>query len=171
MPHYGATLLRVYERREDRRRYALFAVWASLLVWGVFAIGVHHALVGSLFLTLYVTWSPWHYTGQNYGLAVMFLRRRGVAFDAVTKRLLYASFITSYLLIFLNLHWSPAGAYVPNDLGGTRYHLLRLGIPAALHAALFRPCWRCTCSRRWRPAGGSCGSPPPERSRPSPACC
>lgn len=30
MPHYGATLLRVYERRGDRRRYALFAIWASL---------------------------------------------------------------------------------------------------------------------------------------------
>ena len=31
-PHYGATLLRVYEHRADRRRYALFSLWATLLV-------------------------------------------------------------------------------------------------------------------------------------------
>jgi hypothetical protein len=28
-PHVGATLLRVYERREDRKRYALVSLWAS----------------------------------------------------------------------------------------------------------------------------------------------
>ncbi len=31
------------------------------------------ALLAWLF-TVYVTWSPWHYTGQNFGLSMMFLR-------------------------------------------------------------------------------------------------
>ena len=31
--------------------------------------------------TLYVTWSPWHYTGQNFGLTMMFARRNGVGAD------------------------------------------------------------------------------------------
>jgi hypothetical protein len=77
-PHYGATLLRVYERREDRRGYAIFAVWTTALLALLFVVAVHQPLLGSLILTVYLTWSLWHYTGQNYGLTVMFLRRRGV---------------------------------------------------------------------------------------------
>src|SRR5690606_34681997 len=69
-PHYGATLLRVYERREDGRGYALFAVWATLALAGLFVAGLHSVALGSLILTLYLTWSPWHYSGQNYGIAV-----------------------------------------------------------------------------------------------------
>ena len=136
MPHYGATLLRVYEHREDRQRYALFAVWASLLVWGLFVWGVYDALVGSLLLTVYLTWSPWHYTGQNYGLAVMFLRRGGVDLDVGTKRLLYASFMLSYALAFLTLHSEPKAAYGP-DLVGFTYTFLPLQVPLVLYANLF----------------------------------
>ena len=40
-----------------------------------------------MLFTLYLTWSPWHYTGQNYGIAVMFLRRRGVERDAAREAL------------------------------------------------------------------------------------
>ncbi len=28
-PHYGATLLRVYEERSERRKYAIFSVWIT----------------------------------------------------------------------------------------------------------------------------------------------
>ena len=42
-PHYGATLLRVYQTREDRRKYALFALWITiglLLLLGIAARSV-----------------------------------------------------------------------------------------------------------------------------------
>ena len=32
VPHYGATLLRVYGRREDRRTYVLFSIYATALI-------------------------------------------------------------------------------------------------------------------------------------------
>ena len=66
-PHYGATLLRVYATRADRRRYFFFAVWVSQLVLVAFVVGLHVPFVGSLILTLYLSWSPWHYSGQNFG--------------------------------------------------------------------------------------------------------
>ena len=138
MPHYGATLLRVYERRDDRRRYAFFTVWASLAVWLCFVAGVYAPVFGSLFVTLYVTWSPWHYAGQNYGLAVMFLRRRGIAMDAPLKRPLYASFLLSYLLTLLSLHGGyEAAGYVPFDVLDSSYHIVSLGIPRSVYAVAF----------------------------------
>src|SRR5262245_37900848 len=87
--HYGATLLRVYERREDRRAYVLFSLWATLAVAAAFVAGLRSATWSTYLLTLYLTWSPWHYTGLNYGIAVMFVRRAGVPLATATKRLLY----------------------------------------------------------------------------------
>lgn len=133
VPHYGATLLRVYERAEDRRAYVFFTVYATALVWLVFAVGLHWLPLGSLLLTLYLTWSPWHYTGQNYGLTVMFLRRREVALDAVTKRWIEVSFWLSYALTFLTMHaLLPSVAYAPASYAGTAYRFLSLGIPDAV---------------------------------------
>src|SRR5262245_15524636 len=45
MPHYGATLVRVYEQRVDRRTYVLFSVWATLLIVGAFVAGIYDARV------------------------------------------------------------------------------------------------------------------------------
>ena len=70
VPHYGATLLRVYQHREDRQRYRLFALWGAVLVYGLFFVGLNAPVFGAWFLTLYLTWSPWHYTGQNFGIAI-----------------------------------------------------------------------------------------------------
>jgi tetratricopeptide (TPR) repeat protein len=116
-PHYGGTLLRVYERRADRQSYAIFSIWATLAVAIAFVVSVHDFAIGAWFFTLYITWSPWHYTGQNYGLAVMFLRRRGVEIHPSAKRLLYASFFFSFAITFLVLHGSTeASGYLPNPV-------------------------------------------------------
>lgn len=138
-PHYGATLVRVYEQREERRRFAFFTVWITLALVLLFVGGLHSALLGSLLVTAYVTWSPWHFSGQNYGLALMLLRRRGADVDAPTKRLLYASFVLSFALTALLLH-TAAGAIglapVPAAISGD-YAFLSLGLPNALARLLF----------------------------------
>ena len=137
LPHYGATLLRVYELPAERRKYALFAVWATLFIGVSFVVGLQSALLGSLILTLYLTWSPWHYTGQNYGIFLMLLGRRGVAISVLTKRLIYASFILSYVLAFLAIHGVERSAnYAPVTYAGTVFYLMPLGIPRAVAGPL-----------------------------------
>ena len=131
LPHYGATLLRVYELPEDRHKYALFAVWCTLAIAVCFVIGLRSALVGSLILTIYLTWSPWHYTGQNYGIFLILLGRRGVPVDRLTKRLIYLSFVFSYVLAFLAIHGVERSAnYAPVSYAGTVFRLIPLGLPA-----------------------------------------
>jgi len=131
MPHYGATLVRVYEARRDRRAYAVFSVWISLALFALFVAGVHWAIVGSVLLTVYLTWSPWHYTGQNYGIAVMFLRRRGIAVEPATKRWFYTSFILSYVLVLCAFHGDAGGAvsYDRFSLDQANIAFLPLGFP------------------------------------------
>jgi tetratricopeptide (TPR) repeat protein len=137
MPHYGATLLRVYERARDRRAYALFSLWATLGVAIWLVAGALVPAAGAWLVTLYLTWSPWHYTGQNYGLAVMFLRRRGLAIEGVEKRWLYASYVLSFVFVFVMLHEARPGAAAAELPSGIYGLPVRpLGIPAAWSAWL-----------------------------------
>lgn len=69
-PHYMATVYRAYGRGEWRR-HTPYTIWLTL---GLIALGatahVATAIIPWLF-TAYVMWSPWHYSGQNYGLLMM----------------------------------------------------------------------------------------------------
>ena len=137
IPHYGATLLRVYERGEDRNAYRFFAWWTTLPIVVWFVAGVYDESIGSALVTLYLTWSPWHYGSQNYGLALLFLARRGVRVDPSAKRWLQASFVLSFALVFVAAHTEGASAtYAPGSLAGASYRFLRLGFPAQIAAWL-----------------------------------
>jgi hypothetical protein len=134
VPHYGATLLRVYERREDRRRYAVFAVWITLAIAAWFVAGVYVLPVGAALVTLYLTWSPWHYSGQNYGIGLLLAGRAGVAVPPLAKRLLWLSFLASWLLVVASIHVeTPAASYTPAvaSLAEGAYRLVPLGYPSA----------------------------------------
>ena len=141
-PHYGATLLRIYAKREERRRYAAFAVWVTLLFSAIFVLGLHDAYVGALIVTAYFTWSPWHFAGQNYGISLMFLHRSGIEIPPPAKRLLYASFVLSSLLAVLVLHAESATGFnwPPRGTVYTDPTLLRLGIPRAIADSLILLC-------------------------------
>ena len=69
---------------------------------GLVALGIAaHAwfpLVPWLF-TAYVMWSPWHYTGQNFGVLMMFLRRAGVDVSADERRRLHLAFLASFIML------------------------------------------------------------------------
>ncbi|MFZ0735314.1 MAG: tetratricopeptide repeat protein [Candidatus Sulfotelmatobacter sp.] len=103
-PHYMATIYRAYHRAEDFEKYRVFTVHITALV--VLTLVLSHFWMGLLpwIFTIYLTWSPWHYSGQNYGLFMMFARRAGADPSKGTRRALYGAFIVSYLVLFLGMH-------------------------------------------------------------------
>jgi tetratricopeptide (TPR) repeat protein len=142
-PHYGATLLRVYEQRDSRRAYAIFSVGVSAALAASYVGALHYWAFGSLLMTVYFNWNPWHYAGQNYGLAVMFLRRRGVPLSAGAKRLLYASFVLSALLAIVEMNgFVPGALYAPQAPAsaaksfGPVYEFVSIGLAPAVQRSL-----------------------------------
>src|SRR5215467_7691861 len=116
-PHYMATIYRAYHRAEDFEKYRIFTVHTTALV--VLTLVVLHFWVWLLpwIFTLYLTWSPWHYSGQNYGLFMMFARRAGANPDKRTRGALYGAFIVSYLVLFLSFHTGASSDPVFRSLG------------------------------------------------------
>ena len=120
-PHYMATVYRAYGRA-DVGRHQLYTVWGTL---GLIALGalahIQLWLIPFLF-TLYVFWSPWHYTGQNYGLLLMFARRGGLDVAETTRRNLRIAFVASYVMLLAAF----------NEGAASDPLVLSLGLPSAL---------------------------------------
>jgi tetratricopeptide (TPR) repeat protein len=121
-PHYMATIYRAYHRAEDFRKYRVFTVHITALI--VLTMLLSHVWPRILpwIFTIYLTWSPWHYSGQNYGLFMMFARRAGAQPEKAERRALYGAFVVSYLVLFLGFHTGPS----------TDPLFLSLGIPAVV---------------------------------------
>jgi tetratricopeptide (TPR) repeat protein len=103
-PHYTATIYRAYRTREDFSRYRIFTIHLTLLIALAGAIVHWQAGLIPWLFTIYITWSPWHYSGQNFGLALMFARRARVSPTKAERTALYISFLASYALVFLSMH-------------------------------------------------------------------
>jgi tetratricopeptide (TPR) repeat protein len=121
-PHYMATIYRAYHRSEDFQKYRIFTVHITALLLATVLLSHFWLRMLPWIFTIYLTWSPWHYSGQNYGIFMMFARRAGADPDKATRRALYGAFIASYLILFLGFH---TGA-------STDSLFLSLGIPSVI---------------------------------------
>jgi len=103
-PHYMATIYRAYHREQDFQKYRIFTVHITFLI--ALTVVLSHMWIRALpwIFTIYLTASPWHYSGQNYGLFMMFARRAGAQPTRMEQRALYAAFLLSYAILFLNFH-------------------------------------------------------------------
>lgn len=140
LPHYGATLERVYSTANARERYGKYALVFALLVWGSFVATILWGRGGSLLVTLYLTWSPWHYAAQNFGLVMMFLRRARTEVTPVFRWLVRASIVISFLLVFVNIHRGSSAPVndplyaAPSARDAVRF--IPLGIPEGMSKVL-----------------------------------
>ncbi len=103
-PHYFATIQRAYGTPQDFRKYRFFTVYVTILLVATAALAHAAPVLLPILFTIYLTWSPWHYTGQNYGIGMMYIRRAGASPDASTRQLLYGAHFASYLMWFLSIH-------------------------------------------------------------------
>ena len=119
-PHFMATVYRAYHSETEFTKYRIFTVHIALLlaVAGILA-HVWSPLLPWIF-TLYICWSPWHYTGQNFGLLMMFARRGGLSPTAGERRAIHLAFIASYVMLMLSFHTGTSGDNM----------ILSLGLPA-----------------------------------------
>ena len=103
-PHYMATIYRAYHRAEDIQKYRIFTVYTTALILLTLILSHFWLRILPWIFTIYLTWSPWHYSGQNYGLFMMFARRAGANPSKAERSALYGAFIASYLILFLGFH-------------------------------------------------------------------
>src|SRR5271165_1870598 len=121
-PHFMATVYRAYHSYDEFAKYRVFTVHVTLLLACAGLIAhLWNPLLPWIF-TLYICWSPWHYTGQNFGLLMMFARRVGLTPDEHERRALKLSFVASFILLMFSFNTGSSGDPL----------ILSLGLPAKL---------------------------------------
>jgi tetratricopeptide (TPR) repeat protein len=98
-PHFMATIYRAYHTRADFEKYKFVTLHVTLLLVLTGIVMHTSPRFFPWLFTLYICWSPWHYSGQNYGLLMMFARRSGAEITAGERRWLRGAFVASYLML------------------------------------------------------------------------
>jgi hypothetical protein len=131
--HFAASTVRLYTKP------GAFETWPRLtMVVPLVALAL---LAGSLMLpataahhafALTLTWSPYHYAAQAYGLAVLYAYRSGCRLEALDKRLLWWTSLLPFVFVFvsgagLGLDWlAPSSILAAGPVDATLRTLSRI---------------------------------------------
>jgi tetratricopeptide (TPR) repeat protein len=118
-PHFMATIYRAYHTRADFEKYKFVTLHVTLLLLLTGVVMHASPRFFPWLFTLYICWSPWHYSGQNYGLLMMFARRSGAEITPRERRWLRGAFVASYLMLLASFETG----------GSTDPLILSLGLP------------------------------------------
>ena len=136
-PHFMATVYRAYHTRENFEKYKILTLHVTVLM--VLTGVLLHAWPKLLpwVFTLYICWSPWHYSGQNYGLLMMFARRSGATVATAERLWIRAAFVVSYLMLLASFETGGSGEPLILSLGLPARFTLWARLALAVAFALF----------------------------------
>ena len=100
--HFAGSTVRLYTKPGSFRDLPFLTMGLPLASLGVLTLAI--AWPGGLgrhLQSLYVTWSPYHYAAQAYGLAVMYCYRSGSTWTDADKRWLRLACFVPFLHAFL----------------------------------------------------------------------
>ncbi len=88
--HFAASTVRLYTKRDSYQSLPFLTMGFPLLALAALTLSILLAeQIGPHLQSLYLTWSPYHYAAQAYGLAVMYGHRSGCRLGATDKKLLW----------------------------------------------------------------------------------
>ena len=149
--HFAASTVRLYTKPGTSTSLPFLTMGFPLVVFAVLTLCLlWPQQLGRSFQSLYLTWSPYHYAAQAYGLTVMYSMRSGCSLGPRDKRLLYWGAMLPFLYSFFSTvgagfswlvpGWAYHSAPVQGGLGVLRPALAVAGFaaPFALYAWLRR---------------------------------
>lgn len=128
--HFAASTVRLYSNRANFDNHRFLTLGLPLVAFAVLAACV--ALpeqLGRHLQALYLTWSPYHYAAQTFGLTMMYCHRSGVTMSGTDRRLVYWVCLLPFLRAFLGAPTSGLGWFVTREqLGGIPFMLSGLDL-------------------------------------------
>jgi hypothetical protein len=102
--HFAGSTVRLYTRAGSFRDLPFLTMGLPLVTLAVLAAGLFFpGLVGQNLLSLYLTWSPYHYSAQAYGIAVLYCHRSGATWNEADKQWLRLSCFAPFVYAFLSI--------------------------------------------------------------------
>ncbi|HEX7788725.1 MAG TPA: hypothetical protein VF653_21085 [Methylomirabilota bacterium] len=135
--HFAASTLRLYTKRDAFRDLPFLTMGLPLVTLAVLVLTLVFAdPLGRHLRALYLSWSPYHYAAQAYGLALMYSYRSGGSWSPADKRLLRLGCLSPFLFAFLDASGSGLEWFAPAPwLARPAVHTVRFTLVYLTHAA------------------------------------
>ncbi len=137
LTHFAASTVRLYTKPEAFREFRFLTMGLPLVTLAVLGVAVRYAdHLGAHLMNLYLTWSPYHYAAQAYGLAVMYCYRTGLSLEGRDRSMVRLACLAPFAYAFFKgpgagIEWFVPPAALIHPL----VSLLRQGLVYALGAA------------------------------------
>lgn len=96
--HFAASTVRLYSKPRAFEELPFLTMGFPLLTVLVLTVSIVFASqLGGGIQTLYLTWSPFHYAAQAYGLTLIYAYRSGCTLDGLDKKLLRVACLLPFL--------------------------------------------------------------------------
>jgi hypothetical protein len=114
--HFAASTVRLYTKPGARQDMAFLTMALPLLSIAVLFLAVlSPSAIGAHLQALYLTWSPFHYSAQAFGLAVMYCYRSGCRLSEREKNMLWWVAMVPFARAFLGGTHSGLAWFVSRD--------------------------------------------------------
>jgi hypothetical protein len=108
--HFAASYIRVYTKPKAMERLPTLSFFGPAILFLVTIICVFYAsILGRHLTTLYLTWSPYHYAAQTFGLCLIYLYRSGWSVSNQERQLLRLGAFTPFIWAFIDGRRAGAG--------------------------------------------------------------
>jgi hypothetical protein len=103
-PHFSATSYRLYRSRDSRQQYPLTAYAVPVLLLAGSILSLQSPLVvAPYFVKFFQIWSPYHFSGQTFGIGMLYARRMGVTLRPFERTCLKWFVFSTYLSLIATI--------------------------------------------------------------------
>jgi len=118
--HFAASTVRLYTKPGVYRALPFITMGFPLITLAVLTLSLSFpAHIGRHINSLYLTWSPYHYAAQAFGLAVMYCYRSGCNLSITDKRLMRAVCMAPFLFAFMRGSNSGLGWFITPEMAAS----------------------------------------------------
>ncbi len=101
--HFAASTVRLYSKPTYLKEFSFLAFGFPIVTMAVLGLCVLFPGSGGRYLQVsYLTWAPFHYAKQIYGLSLMYSFRSGLKLDLADKRLIYWTCLMPFLYALMS---------------------------------------------------------------------
>ena len=102
--HFAASTVRLYTKPGAFKDFRFLTLGLPFVAFAALAAAITApALLGRHLVSLYLTWSPYHYAAQSYGIAALYSHRSGARLSDTERRLLRLACLLPFLYTFFYL--------------------------------------------------------------------
>ena len=138
--HFAASTVRLYSKPGAYRELPFMTMGLPLVSLAVVLLALLFPTgIGDTFYALFLTWSPYHYAAQTYGLAAMYAMRSGCTLGETPRRLLWWTCMLPFAYAFLGSNTAGLGWFLSPELMASHPALIpvRAGLEWTAGTAVF----------------------------------